>query len=65
MRLLIIGASGFLGRHVWQQAVAAGLTVVTAGRSGLPGSPEHLQLDLAASDSARLAGGQLRRSHIR
>ena len=36
MRLLVIGASGFLGRHVWQQATGAGMTVVTAGRAGLP-----------------------------
>ena len=55
MRLLVIGASGFLGRHVWQQAAAAGVTVVTAGRAGLPGSPEHLQLDLATGDPAGLA----------
>ncbi len=56
MRLLVIGASGFLGRHVWQQATGAGMTVVTAGRAGLPGSPEHLRLDLATADPAELAG---------
>ena len=56
MRLLVIGASGFLGRHVWQQATGAGMAVVTAGRAGLPGSPEHLRLDLATADPAELAG---------
>ena len=55
MRLLVIGASGFLGRHVWQQATGAGMTVVTAGRAALPGSPEHLRLDLATTDPAELA----------
>jgi NDP-hexose 4-ketoreductase len=55
MRLLIIGASGFLGRHVRQQASAAGLGVVTAGRSGLPGSPSHQRLDLSGGDPARIA----------
>ena len=49
MRLLILGASGFLGRHVWRQAAAAGAEVVTAGRAGPPaGSPAHRQVDLAA-----------------
>jgi NDP-hexose 4-ketoreductase len=56
MRLLILGASGFLGGHVWRQATAAGVEVVTAGRARLPGSPAHHQLDLAASEPARVAG---------
>ena len=56
MRLLILGASGFLGGHVWRQATAAGADVVTAGRAGLPGSPAHHRLDLAAGDPAGIAG---------
>ena len=55
-RLVVLGASGFLGRHVRQQARAAGLDVITAGRSPLPGSPAHCLVDLAAQDPARLAG---------
>jgi NDP-hexose 4-ketoreductase len=55
MRLLILGASGFLGGHVWRQAAAAGAEVVTAGRAGLPGSPAHHRLDLATGDPARIA----------
>jgi len=55
MRLLVIGASGFLGRHVWRQATAAGAAVVTAGRAGLPGSPAHRLVDLAAADPADIA----------
>jgi len=55
MRLLIIGASGFLGRHIWQRAGAAGATVITAGRAGLPGSSAHRQLDLAADDPESIA----------
>jgi nucleoside-diphosphate-sugar epimerase len=55
MRLLILGASGFLGGHVWRQATAAGADVVTAGRAGLPGSPAHQRLDLAADDAADIA----------
>ena len=55
MRLMVIGASGFLGRHVWHQARAAGMEVVTAGRSPLPGSPRHRPADLAGEDPARIA----------
>jgi NDP-hexose 4-ketoreductase len=58
-RIMIIGASGFLGRHVWHQAVAAGLEVCTGGRSALPASPRHQQMDLTRDDpdviAARLA----------
>lgn len=50
MRLLILGASGFLGGHVWRQATLAGADVVTAGRAPLPGSPAHHRLDLAGGD---------------
>ena len=54
MRFLIIGASGFLGGHVRRQAEALGVEVVTAGRSGLPDSPRHRTLDLAADDPVSL-----------
>jgi nucleoside-diphosphate-sugar epimerase len=56
MRLMIIGAGGFLGRHVWHRAVAAGLEVCTAGRSELPASPSHHLVDLARDDPEGLAG---------
>lgn len=46
-RLLIFGAGGFLGRHVWRQAGQAGLTVITAGRTPLLGSPSHQHADLS------------------
>jgi NDP-hexose 4-ketoreductase len=55
MRLMIIGASGFLGRHVWQRAVAAGLEVSTAGRSELPASPSHQLMDLTSDDPDGIA----------
>jgi nucleoside-diphosphate-sugar epimerase len=55
MRLLIIGASGFLGSHVRRQASAAGLTVITASRSALPGSPSHERLDLSADEAEGIA----------
>ncbi len=56
LRLVVLGASGFLGRHVRQRAAAAGLDVITAGRSPLPDSPAHCLIDLGAQDPARLAG---------
>jgi NDP-hexose 4-ketoreductase len=55
VRLLILGASGFLGGHVWREATAAGAEVVTAGRAGLPGSPAHHRLDLAGDDPGSVA----------
>ncbi len=55
MRLLIIGAGGFIGGHVRRQAIAAGLTVVTASRSAPAGSPSHQHLDLSADGPARVA----------
>ena len=55
MRLMVIGASGFLGAHVRRRAAAAGAEVVTAGRSGLADSPRHRLLDLAEEDPARVA----------
>jgi NDP-hexose 4-ketoreductase len=55
MRLLIVGASGFLGTHVRGQATAAGIEIMTAGRSAVAGLPGYLRLDLAADDPARIA----------
>src|ERR1700729_2473950 len=55
MRLLIVGASGFLGTHVRGQAAAAGIEVVTAGRSAAAGLPGYQHLDLAEDDPARIA----------
>ncbi|TDD73297.1 NAD-dependent epimerase/dehydratase family protein [Actinomadura rubrisoli] len=44
-RVLLIGATGFVGRHVRARACAAGVEVVAAARSPEPGG---LRLDLAA-----------------
>jgi NDP-hexose 4-ketoreductase len=55
MRLLIIGASGFLGTHVRHQAAAAGIEVVTAGRRELPDSGRHHRVDLARDDPRLIA----------
>ncbi len=55
MRLMVIGASGFLGAHVRHRASAAGAEVVTAGRSGLADSPRHRLIDLAEENPARVA----------
>lgn len=55
MRLLIVGASGFLGTHVRGQAAAAGMEIITAGRSAGTGLPGYQRLNLAAEDPARVA----------
>ncbi|HEX3960715.1 MAG TPA: NAD-dependent epimerase/dehydratase family protein [Trebonia sp.] len=55
MRLLVIGARGFIGAHVRGEATTAGLEVVTASRSGLDGSPRHARADLAQDSPAAIA----------
>jgi len=55
MRVLIIGASSFLGGHLLREAVASGHEVVTAGRSAVPASPSHHRLDLSADGPDRIA----------
>lgn len=56
MRVLVIGASGFLGAHVRHRAMAAGMEVVTASRTDLPDSPRHYRLDLGTDPAVRVAG---------
>ena len=46
-RVLVIGASGFLGAHVRDRACVAGMDVVTSGRSELPDSRAHCRVDLS------------------
>jgi UDP-glucose 4-epimerase len=51
MRMVLTGASGFLGRRVLELAVAEGHDVVSIGRSARhpssPGAGHHIQADLA------------------
>jgi nucleoside-diphosphate-sugar epimerase len=54
-RVLVFGASGFLGAHVRDRARDAGMDVVTAGRSPLADSRAHCQVDLSTADPDRLA----------
>ncbi|MGE0143778.1 MAG: NAD(P)-dependent oxidoreductase [Planctomycetota bacterium] len=49
-RILLTGASGYFGRHVFAELRSAGLDVVTAGRRG-----QDLALDLTQVDSIRQA----------
>jgi nucleoside-diphosphate-sugar epimerase len=55
MRLLLIGASGYLGARVHRAAVAAGIDVVTVGRGRAAAGERHLVLDLAAAGPAVVA----------
>jgi NDP-hexose 4-ketoreductase len=50
MRILVIGASSFIGRHIQTVAAAAGHTVLTAGRS----DGWSLRFDLAADPAERV-----------
>ena len=52
-RVLLTGASGFLGSHVARQALAAGVELHTLGRSAGPTCASHHQADL--TDRAAVA----------
>jgi NDP-hexose 4-ketoreductase len=55
MRIMIVGASGFLGRHVLDQAEAAGLEAVTAGRSPVGAARPHVTLDITGNGADGVA----------
>jgi nucleoside-diphosphate-sugar epimerase len=55
VRILIIGASSFLGGHLLREAGPAGHQVVTAGRSAVAASPSHHRLDLSEDSLPRIA----------
>jgi len=55
MRLLIIGATGFIGTHVRGRALAAGMEVVTAGRTCSADPLRHYHADLAEDDADKVA----------
>ncbi|GIF72098.1 NAD-dependent epimerase/dehydratase family protein [Asanoa siamensis] len=54
MRVLLAGATGFLGRHVWQALTDRGARVTTVGRRRPSWSPRHHSLDLADPGGAAL-----------
>ncbi len=53
MRLLVIGATGFLGRHVRDRAIADGMSVITAARA--PGAAD-VRISLTMPDLASVLG---------
>jgi NDP-hexose 4-ketoreductase len=55
MRLMIMGASGFIGTHVRGQAMAAGMEVVTAGRTCIADALRHYHADLAEDAPDKIA----------
>lgn len=50
MRVLVVGASGYLGTHVVRHARAAGMDVVTAGRAAQDHSMDQIVLDHVVMD---------------
>jgi nucleoside-diphosphate-sugar epimerase len=55
MRVLLLGASGFLGRHIHQRLNEAGAELLTAGRAPVAGWHRHVHLDLTATTAAELS----------
>lgn len=66
MRLLITGASGFIGHHVLELLRTRGVSAWTLGRSlpALGRSDAHLACDLLAGDDCAPAMRQLAPSHL-
>ncbi|SCL34493.1 Nucleoside-diphosphate-sugar epimerase [Micromonospora nigra] len=54
MRVVLTGAGGFIGRHVWRALTDAGARVTTVGRRALPDSDRHACLDVKPSTGADL-----------
>jgi nucleoside-diphosphate-sugar epimerase len=55
MRLLLTGATGFIGRYVADQLKAEGVDVVTVGRFALNSAGQHIQADLLrTTDHAKI-----------
>lgn len=50
MRVLVTGASGFIGRHLVKTLAAEGHTLVTASRSDGSASEEHVRYDFASAE---------------
>lgn len=49
MKVLLTGASGFIGRHVLAALQFRGIEVVTVGRRSIPVSADHAKIDLLAA----------------
>ncbi len=67
MKLLVTGASGFIGRHVLELLRLRGVTAWTLGRAPPPGHPPgaHISCDLLAdSDNCAAALRRLAPSHL-
>lgn len=55
MRVVLVGAGGFIGRHVWRELTEVGARITTVGRRALPWSDRHECLDLTRTGGAGLA----------
>lgn len=50
MKVLVTGATGFIGQYLIKNLESIGIDYVTVGRSG-PGSEKHIQFDLLSDDN--------------
>jgi nucleoside-diphosphate-sugar epimerase len=64
MKVLLTGATGFVGRYVVQELISQNIDFVTVGRSAPPSDNEHINVDLLALDDFGQIIQQAKATHL-
>lgn len=64
MKVLLTGASGFIGRHVLLALQCKGIEVVTLGRRSMPESSNHFAIDLLETNNLMSFLNDVKATHL-